>query len=72
MRKEVMIVNRDKELKRIILIWLLEHENEWQRINACVDEFRNYIYDDNGSYLIGGVSVANFINKADKLLLFLL
>lgn len=59
---------RDKELKKVILLWLLEHENEWQRVNTCIDEFRNYIYSDNGNYLIGGKNVASFIEKADKLL----
>lgn len=49
-------------------MWLLEHENEWQRVNTCVDEFRNYIYNDNGNFLIGGENVHDFIVKADKLL----
>ena len=57
-----------KELKKQIILWLLEHENEWQRVNACIDEFRNYIYSDNGNYLIGGENVANFISNVDKLL----
>lgn len=59
---------KDKELKKVILMWLLEHENEWQRVNTCIDEFRNYIYSDNGNYLIGGKNVASFIKKADNLL----
>jgi len=57
-----------KELKKAILLWLLENKNIWQRVNTCVDEFRNYIYSDNGDYLIGGVNVYNFIINADKLL----
>lgn len=61
-------MNRDKQLKTSILMWLLEHEKEWQRTNTCVDEFRNYIYDDNGEHLIGGEEVYNFIKKADELL----
>lgn len=61
-------MNKDKELKKQIILWLLEHENEYQRVNTCIDEFRNYIYSDNGNYLIGGENVANFIKNADKLL----
>ena len=61
-------MKRDKELKKEIIFWLLEHENTWQRVNTCVDELRNYIYKDNGDYLIGGASVLDFIKKADKLL----
>ena len=49
-------------------MWLLEHENEFQRVNTCIDEFINYIYSDNGNYLIGGEIVSNFIKNADKLL----
>ena len=57
-----------KELKQAILNWLLENENEGQRINACVKAFRAYIYDENGNYLIGGQIVSEFIKDADKLL----
>ena len=57
-----------KELKRAIILWLLDHENEWQRVNACREEFRPYIYNMEGNYLIGGEEVADFISQADKLL----
>lgn len=57
-----------KELKKAIILWLLDHENEWQRVNACHKEFRPYIYNADGNYLIGGEEVANFISQADKLL----
>ena len=57
-----------KELKKAIILWLLDHENEWQRVNACREEFRSYIYNADGNYLIGGEEVANFISQADKLL----
>lgn len=57
-----------KELKKEIIKWLLENENRWQRLNACTKEFRNYIYNDEGNYLIGGEEVSNFIEEADDLI----
>lgn len=61
-------MNRDLDLKETILLWLLKNENTWNRINSCIDFFRNYIYDDKGNYLIGGKNVSIFIEKADKLI----
>ena len=57
-----------KDLKRAIVLWLLDNENCWQRVNACVEHFRPYIYTDNGNYLIGGADVAKFICNIDKVL----
>ena len=57
-----------KELKKEIIKWLLENENKWQRLNSCKEEFRNYIYDNGGNYLIGGEDVSNFINEANDLI----
>jgi len=56
------------ELKKKILEWLMKNENTWQRINECSRAFREYIYDSEGNYLIGGENVYNFIIEADKLL----
>ena len=50
------------ELKRKIIEWIFENINEWQIINSCVDTFREYIYNANGEYLIGGEDVYNFIH----------
>ena len=57
-----------KELKKEIIKWLLENENKWQRLNSCKEEFRSYIYDNEGNYLIGGGDVSNFIKEADDLI----
>ena len=57
-----------KEVKAEIINWLLEHENEWQRVNACHEAFREYIYNSSGNYLIGGKNVSAFIEDADRLL----
>ena len=57
-----------KELKKAIFMWLLENENQWQRINKCVENFRLYIYDDKGNYLIGGEDAYGFILEAERLI----
>lgn len=57
-----------KELKRAIINWLLDNESEWQRVNACREEFRPYIYNADGNCLIGGKEVSDFIVDADKML----
>lgn len=56
-----------KELKTAIIKWLLENENPWQRVNACTEAFREYIYNKSGNYLIGGEAVAEFIKAADTM-----
>jgi hypothetical protein len=56
------------ELKQAIINWLIDNKNHWQRVNACYKEFRQYIYDDAGNYIIGGKVVSDFISDADKLL----
>lgn len=58
----------NKELKKEIVNYLFENENRWQRVNSCREEFKEYIYNRNGNYLIGGEIVSNFIELADKLL----
>ena len=57
-----------KELKAAIFQWLLDNENCWQRVNACTEAFREYIYNKDGNYLIGGEIVSDFIKKANILL----
>lgn len=57
-----------KELKKAILLWLLENEDQWQRVNSCTENFKEYIYNKEGNYLIGGKNVADFITAADKLI----
>lgn len=56
------------ELKKEIINWLFENKNEWQRVNACIEHFRPYIYKADGNYLIGGEEVSKFIKNADKLI----
>jgi len=58
----------NKELKKEIIDYLYENENLWQRANKCREEFKEYIYNKDGNYLIGGEMVSNFIEHAEKLL----
>ena len=57
-----------KELKKQIIQWLFDNENVWQRTNACIEEFKPYIYNKDGNYLIGGADTVLFIEKAEKLI----
>lgn len=57
-----------KELKKEIIMWLLEHENEWNRVNVCHEAFKEYLYNSEGNYLIGGEDVSDFICAANDLL----
>lgn len=56
------------ELKKAIVDYIFENENEWQLQNSTTRHFRAYIYDAEGNYLIGGEEVADFIKKALTLL----
>lgn len=58
----------NNELKRLIINWLLDNENQWQRVNTCRDHFRNYIYDNDGNHIIGGEIVSQFIKDSNNLL----
>ena len=56
-----------KELKKAIVNFIIENDKEFQITNATMENFRPYIYDSTGNYLIGGHEVANFIRDAIKL-----
>lgn len=58
----------NKALKAEIIKWLLDNEKVFCRVNECHNEFRLYIYNPAGEYLIGGKEVSDFICDADKLL----
>ena len=63
-----MSEKRTMELKKAIIDWLFDNPNAWQRVLACIDYFRPYIYNSEGNYLIGGEEVSDFISSADKLI----
>lgn len=56
------------EFKQQVVEWICEHADEFQLINACVEHFSRYVYDENGNYLIGGEMRFNFIVDACRLL----
>ena len=54
------------ELKKAIIDYIFENVKYMQIINQTKDNFRAYIYDKNGKYLIGGEEVGNFIREFIK------
>ncbi len=57
-----------KELKQAIINFIFENEKDFQLVNNTTDNFKAYIYDSKGEYLIGGEDVKEFINKAIELI----
>lgn len=55
------------DLKKQIIAWYLDNLDEFQRSNACREEFKEYICDKNGNYLIGGQAVSDFIDHVERL-----
>lgn len=55
------------ELKRVIVNFILDNKTEFQLINMTTNNFKAYIYDANGNYLIGGEIVSKFINDFIKI-----
>ena len=56
------------ELKKAIVNFMFDNSKGFQLINNTTQEFRSYIYDSRGNYLIGGENVANFIKETEKLI----
>ena len=56
------------ELKKEIITYILENIDEFQLVNATIENFREYIYNPEGNYLMGGQEVSEFIRDACKLL----
>lgn len=56
------------ELKKAIIEYMFDTHNDFQLHNNTVDQFRPYIYDSDGNYLIGGKEVSEFIATAVKLI----
>lgn len=54
-------------LKKTIILWIFENDKNWQLNNATTEQFRAYIYDADGNYLIGGEEVSEFITNFLKI-----
>ena len=54
-------------LKKTIILWIFENDKNWQLNNATTEQFRAYIYDADGNYLIGGEEVSEFIKDFLKI-----
>ena len=56
------------ELKQAIVNYIFKNIYDFQIINSTIDQFKNYIYDKEGEYLIGGGDIAKFIKEANNLI----
>ena len=56
------------ELKQAIVNYIFKNIYDFQIINSTIDQFKNYIYDKEGEYLIGGDDIAKFIKDANNLI----
>jgi len=52
------------ELKKVIIDFIFENRTDFQLHNLTTKTFREYIYNSEGNYLIGGEDVAGFIKDA--------
>ena len=59
----------NKQLKQEIINFIFENEKVFQLQSITIGNFKQYIYNSQGNYLIGGEEVAEFIGKAVKLLI---
>ena len=56
------------QLMQAIFNYQTDNGSEFNLHNATTEQFRPYIYDDQGNYLIGGEQVSQFISDAIKLI----
>ena len=57
------------ELKKAIIKYILDNINYFNLTNQVTEHFREYIYNKDGNYLIGGEAVSKFIDDAVKLIM---
>ena len=58
----------NNELKKAIINYIFDNIDLFQLTNNAIENFREYIYNSEGGYLIGGEEVADFIRDAEKLI----
>ena len=57
----------DQELKDAIIKAVQENKDEFQLTNWITGQFSEYVYNNDGEYLIGGEKVVQFINDFIKI-----
>ena len=57
----------DQELKDAIIKAVQENKDEFQLTNWITGQFSEYIYNNDGKYIIGGEKVVQFINDFIKI-----
>ena len=58
----------NRELKKAIMLYMIENDNTFSLVNYTIKHFREYIYNSKGEYLIGWKTVSQFIEDFYKLL----
>jgi hypothetical protein len=58
----------ENQLKQAIISKIFENQNDFQLVNTTINNFKSYIYNQDGEYLIGGEAVAEFIKQAIDLI----
>ncbi len=56
------------QLKKAIIDYIFSNLDEFQIVNSCKEEFRQYIYTEKGDYCIGGEVVSDFIFDVIRLI----
>ena len=56
------------EVKKAIILSMIDHINDSQLVSVTHREFYHNIYNNDGYYLIGSKVVSDFIIDAEKLL----
>lgn len=57
----------NQTLKEKIIQSVIDNRNEFQLYNYITNEYKAYIFDTQGEYLIGGEEIANFIREFTNL-----
>lgn len=55
------------ELKKAVILYIIENQNLFNRLNNVVNHFNRYIYDENWEFLIWGREIYDRIHEANNL-----
>jgi hypothetical protein len=51
----------NNELRKAIVVYMLENENDFQLVNNTTKQFKQYIYNEEGEHCFGGEATHHFI-----------